>query len=145
MCIVPSLQCQRGRHSSLRTVRTPAHLVRKLRDDLHARTKTCTRWHGGPMHPHCDEERHRNVRPYTFSAAHTHERTSQQVSSCIAGDLLAILHSAKVATSSADPALQLRDGGTAFASTSPTIPQHTRLLRCQSPLMKVLIQRLEGA
>lgn len=66
---------------------------------------------------------HWNVkRLYAFSAPHTHTHTSTQVLSCISCDIRAILHLAKVTTSSADPALQLRDSCTASGSTSPRTP-----------------------
>ncbi|CAB1450136.1 unnamed protein product [Pleuronectes platessa] len=45
------------------------------------------------------------------------------VLSRLACDLLAVSHPAEAATSSADPAPQLRDAGTAFGSTIPNNPR----------------------
>lgn len=174
MCIVPSLQSQLESHSSLHTVQTPAHLVWQLQGDLHALTKihTCTRkcWHKN-KHKHTAAHKvpwypkahnlladHAFIvetglsgwsalkceRLHTFSTqSHTH-RTHTKALSCFACDLLAILHLAEVATSSADPALQLRDTGIAFCSTSSRIPQAQKAAELSISTYEGLIYQLEG-
>lgn len=143
MCIVPSLQSQRGSHSSRRAIQTPAHLVWQLQGDLQAHTDTCKCqfWH-------------------TVDATIKHNQVSRCIISRLIMDVLCKLSSEDVqhwntyasevripcghftlsweGISHTDPALHLRDAGTAFDSSQ------RRNLCCQSPFKKILLYRFEG-
>lgn len=164
VCIVPSLQCQRGSHSSLRTIQTPAHLVWKLQGDLHAHTKTCictckclhrSKHKHSPVHKECcdtwmhmrcaERTRHWNVKDCIHFLPPTHRLTS--TSSVVLFPMWFTGH------------FTLGQGGhlqcwpcTAAQGHVYSIWQHfpknptshKATMPCQSPLMKVLILSLEG-
>lgn len=145
MCIVPSLQSQqRATHHS-----TQSRLLHIWSGSFRV---TCT--HSRKYtHAHVNvgikistniqqRTKYPDTRKHIISWLIMHSFT--KALSCFACDLLAILHLVEVATSSADPALQLRDTGIAFCSTSSRIPQAQKAAELSISTYEGLIYQLEG-